>query len=135
MATLIEEHTEASATYDEYGTGSVCGPEYYAGGEWSRRYTWKLKNGNYLVVTDYAAVIDGADLRNRDDRDRPYVVEDCTEILECTDPSDPGMTEVHCDYVHGEGSLFAYETVESAEREAKRFADRFSPDMFDLNDE
>lgn len=132
MAILIEEYTEPAATYDEHGSGSVCGPEYYAGGEWSRRYTWKLDNGNYLMVTEYAAVIDVADLFNHEDRDRPYSVEESTEVLECTDPSDPGGTEVRSDIERGEGSPFAYETVAEAEDEAARFAALFSPDLFNF---
>lgn len=130
MATLTEEYTDPAATYDPYGSGSVCGPEYYAGGEWSRRYTWKLDNGNYLVVTEYAAVIDIADMLNHEDRGRPYSVEESIEFLECTDPTDPGGTEVHSDRERGEGSVFAYETVALAEDEAANLAAMFDPDYF-----
>ena len=135
-ATYRPDLSDTRATYDEHGTGSVCGPEYYAGGEWSRRHIFEHINGTYTVVTEYAAVINADELYNRDPEDdddrRPYTVEETTEMIDCTDWQDPGGTETHAENVYGEGSMFAYDTVEGAEREAKRYGANMSPDYFTI---
>src|SRR5690606_34935990 len=68
-ATYRPDISDKTATYDEHGTGSVCGPEYYAGGEWSRRHIFEHTDGTYTVVTEYAAVINADDMNNRDTED------------------------------------------------------------------
>lgn len=132
-ATYRADLSDTKATYDEHGTGTVCGPEYYAGGEWSMRHIFEHDDGTYTVVTEYAAVIDGADLHNRDDRDRPYTVEESTEFVHCTDWDDVGGTEIDSDTQHGEGSMFAYATTAEAEDEARTFGARMSHEYFDFS--
>lgn len=134
LATYRPDLSDTVATYDEYGTGSVSGPEYYAGGEWSMRHVFEHRDGTYTVVTEYSAVIDVADLYNHDVAERPYAVQGVVEMIDCTDYTDPGGTETNADYHYGEGSYLAYASVSEAEVENKRYGANMSHEYFDIPD-
>lgn len=57
------------------------------------RWQAKLTDGTFALITRYFYVID---------RDGRVFVEEQTEYLVCTDPSDPGSTEINAEYTYNE---------------------------------
>lgn len=140
--------------YDDGTTGSVCG-DYSLGAEPSNRAVWQVGPDRFVTVTetyfvtgrrdsdawdldpndvdDALAAVAAWDETPEDDRtgDAPepvrFSVDGQTEWILCTDPDDPGGTEITSDYEYDAGSVLYYETVESAEREARRLARAFDP--------
>ena len=104
------------------------GGDVQAGPAFERRYIYGPVAGRYLIVTDYAYAADWTDYRDypaeEDGEERPYVADEMTELLICTDLDDPGGTELDSRYDYGEGSMLGYETVEQATREARRMIGR-----------
>jgi hypothetical protein len=80
------------------------------------------------VITAYWYVVDERERQSEDQladtlyETRPFHVEEMTVYTVCTDTDDPGGTETWSEIEYGEGSVYAYETVEQAEAERDRMA-------------
>lgn len=104
------------------GTGIVdngnVGGDIQAGPAWSVRYVRDDMPGSLITETVYAV-----DWKNatRPERGHNYAYQIQTEFLVCTDPSDPGGTEVWSD-VHYEDSYLDGYMLAEAKREAREVA-------------
>lgn len=120
MAALkVEGWREDGPELMETDAGDIAG-DTQAGASYSRRYVFGPVEGRYLVVDDYTYVerwgqLDGVD----PDPEYPYGVGEVTHYAVCTDPDEPGGTEVSADVQHGEGSVFGYKTAEEADEKAR----------------
>lgn len=92
-----------------------------AGEAVSVRYTCE-KPGSLTDVYWYVV-----DLRERNEADEndeyPWDVEEMTQFMVCTDPNDPGSTEVWSDYTYDNLSAVSYKTEADAIAERDRQVD------------
>lgn len=98
--------------------GDVGGSQ--VGESWSVRYrlTVEPDDGLVAIVDDYWF----ADA-DPDDKEAPLAVSNMTSYVLCTDPSDPGGTEVWSDIGYKDGTI-EYPTAEAAEAAARRSAEQ-----------
>lgn len=113
----VAPQDEPQDPYEEVGEmcpdGTVGGDG--AGESQSRRWKRLRPDGNWDLVTVYGYAVDTEE-RNLPPVDgRKWIAEVCTETMVCTDPQEPGSTEVTCDYDYDDAvTAFAYETEERA---------------------
>ena len=88
----------------------------------TRRWTRQRPDGTWDVYEQTLAVMDNREARNHEDSDSPYVVDERWEYIHCTDPEDPGSTELGTEIEYGEGSYLSYGNEDEALAEARRLA-------------
>jgi hypothetical protein len=98
--------------------GGDVGGDIQAGNAWSVRYVRDDMPGSLITETVYA-------VKTPSGRGHGYAYQIQTEFLICTDPADPGGTEVWSDLTY-EGSLLDYPTLKAAGAEAWRVAERLN---------
>jgi hypothetical protein len=107
---------------DATGPGGFVGGDNQAAQSHSLRWlpVSEPDDGLHAMVTEYwyAELVDAPD----DERDGMYGVTCMTEFMVCTDPDDPGGSEVSCDYDYYEEALL-HSRLEDADRQAKVRAD------------
>ena len=69
--------------------------------------------------------------RDHDDSEFPFSVDERWEYIHCTDPEDPGSSELDTDIEHGEGSYRSYGSVDEALTEARRLVKLPTADGFE----
>ena len=82
----------------------------------------RLESGIYEDLT-FAYFVEKCRTTNQPEVRDSHIVMERIETLHFTDPDDPGGSEVDCDYEYGEGSVFFYDDLADAEREARTQAD------------
>lgn len=83
-------------------------------------YVAQNDDGTHVVVSHAFAVV-SADESEEEEAKR-YAVDEMTVITTCTDPENPGSTELNGEIEYGEGSYLSYETEAEALAEARRLA-------------
>lgn len=108
-------------TPDEHGVqpGGDCGGDYQVTESYSRRFVRPGVPGAMITVSFYGVACHDADGVPTGE----YAVEEQTEMLVCTDPADPGGTEVWSDYAYRDVNVLAIADEAEAERKARRFAE------------
>lgn len=98
----------------------------------TRQWARQRQDGTWDVWEVAFGVID---YRERDDEheDHPYAVDEQWTYTHCTDPDDPGSTEVDSTIEYGEGSYLSYDTEEAARQEARRLSTGPSPRDFEVD--
>ena len=121
MTTWIASTPETGGTVGGDGAGEAT----------SVRYTRPDVPGAMITVSYYT--VDRVERGGQDEADDSprWDVESQTEFLICTDPEDPGMSEVWSDYVY-DSDHYAVSFPTEAEAEEKRDAAlrRESPDFY-----
>jgi hypothetical protein len=91
-------------------------PEELAGPVFSRRFIQDLGDGTFTVVTDYyAATISNPD----EERYAAFDVCNIVEVTTCTDPTDPGGTEIDSEYDREYVNYLAYGDEKDATEAAR----------------
>lgn len=101
------------------------GGDIQVGPAWSVRYVNDAKPRSLITTSVYA--VD----HNNDDPERrgeEYAWQAETEFLVCTDPADPGGTELWSDLDYEDG-YFGYETLPEAESEARKVAENLNTEQ------
>lgn len=95
------------------------GGDIQAGESYCRSYVFGPIEGRYLVVDEftYPTFIE---VPETDARHGKFGVDEQTSYTICTDPDDPGSTEVDSNVIYGEGDARIFETAEDAGRGAYR---------------
>lgn len=90
--------------------GGDVGGDIQVGESLSRRYVPDAQphDGTYAFITTYLYPV------QYDENDTTFAVQRMDEYVICTDPSDPGMSEVRSDYRYDEASG-GYSTIDEAE--------------------
>lgn len=108
----------------DYDSGDVGG-DHQIGPASSRRFQLTVDDGTFAVVTTYAyatleeRVWDGEG--NLKEEPEPFLdVEELTESIICTDPDDPGGTEIWSRYEYSTPLYYAPKDEEDALRLARR---------------
>lgn len=115
-------------------------PEVLAGPVFSRRFTGRFRNGKYVTITDYYAVIDLAEYTCRDadefrDGGGQYDVENQVEYLVSDKPlTEDDWREVTSDYYSEFPNYRSFETVEAATASARSYAEASSAEFFTVNE-
>jgi hypothetical protein len=97
-----------------YCTGQSLG-DYQVSGEYSGRlYKWSPDQPGHWAVTDGTSAVE----RLEDDDDgspRGFVISEVWATLLCTNPADPGGTEVDSEYNYEGGDIRIFNTAKEAE--------------------
>ena len=97
----------------------------------TRRWTRQRPDGTWDVYELTFAVVDDREARDHDDSEFPFSVDERWEYIHCTDPEDPGSSELDTDIEHGEGSYRSYGSVDEALTEARRLVKLPTADGFE----
>jgi len=92
-----------------------CGGDIQRGDSYSVRLVRDDKPGSLLTITFYAA--------EYDENPGEFDVQRQVEWLVCSDPADPGGTEIWSDYSYDDVSAIVIDTEEEAEDEARERAE------------
>ena len=105
-------------------------PETLLSEAYSRRFVGTPLDDSiapYLVITDYYAAVNVGT-----DEEPVASILNITEMMYCTDPDEPGGTEVNSEITYDDG-FETYETVEHAAREARRHLEGWGLDFWSNN--
>ena len=111
--------SEVNGWKDEgtFSGGTILG-DPQVGEDHTHSYVKRNDDGTFTVLLHTF----GACKDDDDDDGLPFYVGEVTQVIVCTDPDNPGATEVTSEIEYGDGSVLAYATLEKAEAEAQRLA-------------
>lgn len=105
-----------------HAEGDMIGGDPQAGPSHSKRFVFGPVEGRHMVLTEYAYadhLPNGA-----------YGTATTTEMILCTDPDDPGSTELDADYWYDAASALMYGTLDGADEAAQRYIERAGTHWF-----
>lgn len=99
----------------------------------TRTYLFGPVAGNYLFAQELIAPI-LVEVYEDDPRHGTYSYEEMLELVICTDPDDPGSTEVDSDVHFGPGGYLCRDELDTAIEDARGTLSRSGPWIFDHYD-
>jgi hypothetical protein len=103
-------------TDDGVSHGGASFGDDQVGDDWSHRYRARLADGTWVMYTYYVAVREHPEGPNGP----RFFGDERFESIHCSDPDDPGSTEIFSDIVHGDGTYLTYPTQEEADKWCQR---------------
>ncbi len=101
----------------------------------TRQWISQRPDGTWDVFELSLAVVDDSDDDNVEGAEYRYYVDERWEYIHCTDPEDPGSSELDTNIEYGEGSYWFYGSAGEALAEARRLVKLPSADQFGATDE
>lgn len=101
----------------------------------TRQWISQRPDGTWDVFELSLAVVDDSDDDNVEGAEYRYYVDERWEYIHCTDPEDPGSSELDTNIEYGEGSYRFYGSAGEALAEARRLVKLPSADQFGATDE
>lgn len=132
MPTFVTLSEQGAMVEDSQGSFA---PEILAGPVFERRFTGRLRNGNYVSVTASYAVVRLSEVFNREADDWDFDVMGMTEFRVTADAD--GEQEINTEYSNDDEwpSYTSFATEQEATDYAKRICRSLSVEMFSVQDE